>query len=476
MSLAHNSTVHAATVDHLITLGTRSADDVIAILEPLLKTSVLTAKQRRRVIESDVLRATPEVLGELLGYQHLSPGDITSLIAVPEVAADVATYVLQRPTRYRVAKRRDLETLLDLCTDPTTRLAWLARLPDRFSDRVTERLADSAKIDSLGLDAVSSLLEVRPELMDTLIASELPIGSTLAESRHLCRLDQQLRVVGLDQLSVRRIDVAPWLSTYYFVAQSLVNNPRCHREVLETMLAALYEDPQPERDDFQRLSVSIQDRLSSLERRPTVVGAYEEISDYATLLRLTERSETWERSRRTSFVRQLDASALLENPNLPSWRKPGLRRNASRPKYVTLRSGSNQYLRATPASGRRAMKSMCCGRCRPDPDDASGTLQVGPTEPYVLHRYSCTMSAWGKEDSVSYERASIIEQFVHQTLPTTNGPWWHQSGASLRAGASQLTERLGNSPRTLETFLGLKEGWRLGVDELIETSVLLAAN
>jgi hypothetical protein len=364
---------------------------------------------------------------------------------------------------------------------PTTRLAWLARVPDRFNDRVGEWLTDASDVSSLFLEAVAWLLEARPDLMDALLNSELPILDTLARSRHLRRLDHQLRIVGLDQLPRRTMSVEEWLTQHYCTALALVGNPRCHRDVLERMLDILHSHPRLPRSDYDTLNATVQDRLRNFERRGTVVEEYEELSDFATISWLTERSQSWSRTKKTSFERRLDAAALLRNPNVPSWYNSGLRRNAAKTDYVTLLKGRDQYALAEgPKDGQRHMTQICDGRCRPDPSDPNQTLRADP-ELGVLalgswHHRICTMSAWATGDVASSERVNLMERFVRQTFTAPSSPWWYQSGASFRAAASQLVESLGNSPRVLETFLGLQDGWQIGVGEMFETALLLAAN
>lgn len=480
-SLTRNPTIHHETVEQLLRLGTRSLEDSEALLEPLLMRSVLTAKQRQRLIASGALARYPSALYTMLDHQNLTPRDVTNLVAFPELRSLVATYVLQRPARFRTEKREDLEYLLEIYDDATTRVDWLIKLPDRFAHRVEAWLgAFSGQSGVTYPTVIHSLLEVRPEIAELMSHSQVPeIRACLANSRHVGDLERQLRVGGLDR---HPLHTTPdeWMNDYGAAALNLSANPRCHLEVLEMVAGVVNLPGAPTSPSAVTLSKSISYRMLSFRQgHPTIVGPYETVKGWVNLEWLIAhcrgKSYRW---RSIPFPRRLDAAALQANPNIASWHRSGLRSCAAKPRFSTLLTGLNQYAADPAVAARKSIADICDGRCRPDPGDSRNELRLDASvearNKALDHEHRCTMSAWRTAGTRQDEIR--VEKFVNDELRSSSKdtPWHHHRAAPYRAAASLLAERLGNSPRAVEIFLGLQGEWHQGVSQAIETAALLA--
>jgi hypothetical protein len=462
-SILDNPSTSPESISSILGVGTKRKL-AIEPLEQLLKTFVLNDEQK------EYLFAREKRVRAWLAYltfQDATDEDVTRILAL-NLGSAVATCVFEHRTRLRLKDRPDIVDILELC-DFDNRISWLAQSE---TGEFTEEAARWATPKShygcsdREKEILKLLVERRTDLIPSLLGvNHTSVRNALGGSRHLTALDHQLRLSGLHDAPAvfSREEYESWIERYGYSLNSLVWNPVCHREVIETVKSHLedesgiFRDSRSSSDGEPASGVhsGATRRLRSWGDKHRFAEPYEEVSDPDILDWLFTRCTHPRGS--TESQRPYDAVALLKNPHLSESHRRELESNDMGGLW-TVEDLRRDVAVLTAADVHTRSLLKCDGACSQNTPGARTHCGLA----------RCSMSNFG---DIGPQKVGPLVRRSEQ-----------QSGSGWRGGdpvqSSPLDEwivdRLGNDPEVYRTFIGLSTEWDLSIEELVETAQMLS--
>jgi hypothetical protein len=449
-----NPSSSAAIVDRALGVDTTTIPLAVKEYFGIMASHLLTREQFEHMLSYEQ-RLGP--WDSYLASQEVSSDELTRILALP-LADQIAETVVMRADHFGLAARADIVAIVERA-GAESMLYWLAgSSPGEYLDvapywlkRISETLPCASERSSYpaverpfahrGL--LRLFVERRPDLITAMLDLEwTPLRTLLASSRHLTELAWQRQVIGGATL-----DLGPF-SEYLDAARSLIDNPRCHVEVLDEInqhLGRRFGPAKGRRNGLTDLHKKVVARLTQYDEFPRFDGDYATEKDPATLAWLVEQCRLVRRNIAQDM--SYDVQILATNPLLSDADRKKL---TTHPRYGLFVPVDKLFVDGATTSWKKTIPERCDGTCSPRAGTGCGLLR-------------CTTKGFQGFQSLG------VDMLCDQLEKLRSNTTWKLSTPI----DEWLIDHLGQDPATWATFLALSDGWTLTVRDLVDTARLL---